>query len=137
MNKQFPVSIDLMPQMLEFIRENAIAAGIHDPNIGKVELAVEEALTNIICYSGLHSAQFVEISCTSLSNGVRITLKDAGISFDPLCKANKVIDPKIPLDKRELGGFGIHLILNLMDKVEYRREGNHNILTMFKYSAER
>jgi serine/threonine-protein kinase RsbW len=133
MNKQFPVSTDHMHHMLEFVRDNVIAAGISKPIIGKIELAVEEALTNIISYSGLTSDSSVTITCIPISSGVRITLEDEGMPFDPLCKANKIIDPTISLENRELGGFGIHLILNLMDKVEYHREGNRNILMITKW----
>lgn len=135
MHKRFLVSIDNLHQMLAFVRENIVAAEIDDATLLRVELAVEEALMNIISYSGLNDNDCLDISCTaSPSSGIKIVIKDVGTPFNPLSKANKQIDRSIPLEKRELGGFGIHLILNLMDAVEYRYEDNQNILTLIKYT---
>lgn len=133
MNKKFLVSIDDLYQMLEFVREHVIAAEIDATNASRVELAVEEALMNVISYSGLDSHDHLDINCLPYSSGIKIIIIDKGHPFNPLSKARKEIDSTIPLDKRELGGFGIHLIVNLMDAVEYRHEDNQNILTLIKY----
>jgi len=36
------------------------------------------------------------------------------------------------LHQREIGGLGVHLVRNLMDRTEYRRDGAKNVLTMRK-----
>ena len=34
------------------------------------------------------------------------------------------------VSERPVGGIGIHLIKKMMDEVEYRREGDNNILSL-------
>jgi len=37
-----------------------------------------------------------------------------------------------PLMERDIGGLGVFLVKKLMDKVEYERVGNKNVLIMTK-----
>ena len=37
------------------------------------------------------------------------------------------------VDKRGIGGFGIHITKNIVDILEYNRVDNKNILTMTKF----
>jgi anti-sigma regulatory factor (Ser/Thr protein kinase) len=61
---------------------------------------------------------------------LRIEVEDDGRPFDPL--AHSAPDLSQPLDKRPVGGMGIHMIRKSMDRVEYRRADGKNILTMTK-----
>ena len=56
------------------------------------------------------------------------TVGDDGSPFDPLASREPQID--LPVEEREIGGLGIHLIKNLTDEVSYRRDGDSNLLTM-------
>ncbi len=53
---------------------------------------------------------------------------DDGKAFDP--RDAKAPDTTAALMDRQLGGLGIHLVRNLMDHIEYRREGGRNHLTL-------
>lgn len=91
----------------------------------KVRLCVEEVEENILCYSG---STWVEVD-TSIDNGqLIIGFRDGGVAFDPLAKE----DPDITasLEDRQIGGLGIFLCKQMMDLVEYKREGEDNVLTM-------
>ena len=59
-----------------------------------------------------------------------ITFIDSGIPYDPLMKP----DPDVTLsaEEREIGGLGIYLAKKATDKMEYRREEDQNILTIYK-----
>ena len=37
------------------------------------------------------------------------------------------------VDERHIGGFGIHITKNIVDILDYSREGNKNILNLTKY----
>ncbi len=41
-------------------------------------------------------------------------------------------DTDLPLEERQIGGLGIHLVRNLMDKVTYQRRIDKNRLTLVK-----
>ena len=60
---------------------------------------------------------------------VVIELIDDGAKFDPLTDAPKP-DSQLPIEGREVGGLGIHLILNMVEKAYYERADNRNCLTL-------
>lgn len=135
MQKQFPVSVDHLHQMLEFIRNRLLSAGIAGTTLSRIELAAEEALINVIRHSGLNNDSILDIECELDSGAIRITIKDSGIPFNPVEEAahcQEKGNAEIPLEERELGGLGIYLISRLMDKIEYRREDQKNIITLIK-----
>ena len=94
----------------------------------KIRLCCEEAVQNVVDYAYTDGLGSLEAG-TSLQDGVlKIFLKDEGTPFNPLLKA----DPDITasLEDRAIGGLGIFLCKQMMDKVEYSFEEGHNILIM-------
>jgi len=49
-----------------------------------------------------------------------------------ILEQSKPIDTGKSADERPVGGLGIHFVKTLMDSIEYRREGNRNILLITK-----
>jgi anti-sigma regulatory factor (Ser/Thr protein kinase) len=56
---------------------------------------------------------------------------DDGIPFNPL--GVETPDTDLPLEEREIGGLGIHLVRRMMDKVSYRRRIDKNVITVYEY----
>jgi serine/threonine-protein kinase RsbW len=135
MNKIFPASLDKLYEMLQFVKERAQEAGFSKSHVLKIELAVEEALVNIISYGYPVSNGNIEIQCTQPRNeSLRIVLKDTGVPYNPLVHAKKKSAKKVtPAKKKIIGGFGVYFILKIMDEVDYRREENANVLTLIKF----
>lgn len=98
----------------------------------RIRLAVEEVVENIVRYAYEDSMGWMEVETHWDSDHIvlSITFKDAGHPFNPL----ETPDPDItlPVEERAVGGLGIFLCKQLMDKVEYRYEAGCNILTMQK-----
>ena len=44
-------------------------------------------------------------------------------------------DTSMPLDDREIGGLGIHLVEQMMDEVDYHRRINENVVRVVKYTG--
>ena len=112
-----------------FLWMEGYLTGLHcDPlRIRKIELAVEEAVVNVIRYS--QSAQ-VEIRIQGeAEKRLEISILDKGPPFNPLKDAPPV-DQTSSLEKRKEGGLGIFLMKQAVDEVHYKREGNTNILTL-------
>lgn len=121
--------------MLQFISEQTQAFGFNQNQSSKIEVAIEEALVNIISYGYPSRSGSIEIECSEFEkSGFKITLKDSGIPYNPLALF-KSFDPNAPLEIRSIGGFGVHLIREIMDKVDYQHEQNRNILTLIKYKS--
>lgn len=113
---------DELPRLFAFAAE----AGLSD----RATLALEEAVVNVVSYSG---ATAIEVSLTSGDGAeISITITDDGAPFDPTAytpepAADDAGDfPELPC----VGGQGIRLITTLMDTVAYRRIDNKNILTI-------
>ncbi|MEI6414747.1 MAG: ATP-binding protein [Pseudomonadota bacterium] len=103
------------------------AAGLPPALIAKINLVSDEILTNILSHGRAESP--VEIHCVVGKEELRLQFRDRGIPFNPLTRPVPRTD--LPLVDRPIGGLGIHIVSQLMDRIEYRREGYYNCLTLF------
>lgn len=96
----------------------------------KIRLAVEEAVENVVRYAYSEGMGWIIVKTEIENNILILTLRDEGVPFDPLKKE----DPDITLsaEDREIGGLGIFLCKQLMDKVSYVYENHCNVLQMEK-----
>ena len=99
--------------------------------IGKLELASEEAIVNVIQHGLPEKKGEVEIALKWGAGQVEIVIRHSGPPFNPLKEAPKVT-PHAPIEEREAGGLGIYLIRQIMDDLIYLREGDENVLIMIK-----
>lgn len=126
-------------KLRNFMEGAAKEFGIPDDIRLSLNLAVEEAVVNVINYAYPKGTMGdIELNVTYAPNPessddakvINFTLIDQGIPFDPTTQAEA--DTTSDLENREIGGLGIHLFQNLMDRTEYQRDGNDNILIMTK-----
>lgn len=97
----------------------------------KINLVIEEALSNIIFYAfNDKSKHEIKISVSIENNTLTIKFTDEGILFNPL--EHEKPDINLPADERSVGGLGIFLMSQIMDEMHYNRKGNENILTLKK-----
>ena len=126
-------------KLKQFMEGAAREFGIPDDIQLSLNLAVEEAVVNVINYAYPKGTEGdIEINITNSpipdlsesSTEVIFTIIDEGVPFDPT--THDEADTTSELEERQIGGLGIHLIRNIMDRVEYQRDGNSNKLTMTK-----
>jgi serine/threonine-protein kinase RsbW len=131
----FIASLENIPQMVAFVADTAAAAGIHPKRVMHLELATEEAVTNVCNYAYEIPPGKVWIRISQTENSVRVDFIDDGVPFDPL--AADAPDLQSDLEKREIGGLGIFLIRRVLDEVHYSRRGNQNVLSLVvKYETD-
>ncbi len=121
-----------MDEIREFVAEVAREGGFTEKEIYSLQLAADEAASNIIehAYEGVSNAD-IDITCDMRGDTLTITMHDEGISFDP----SKVKKPnlKADLSDRQIGGLGVYLMRKLMDEVRYESNSRTgNLLTMTK-----
>lgn len=134
MKKQFKVSIDYLYPMLEFICSQATNAGFDKEYLYRIELASEEAIVNVLKYSGLDPSNIIDITCTPTgAPGIQITIRDRGVPYNPLSVPEKNLEVPLEIEDAPLGGYGVHLMKKLMDHVHYERDQDANVLTLTKY----
>lgn len=124
-------------QICEFVAAGAQESGLSDDDIFKLELACDEACTNIIEHAyGREGVGEITISWESTNGAFTITLHDNGRSFDPDNVAAAVTHITAEPDPNDLkaGGLGIYFMRNLMDEVRYHFDAEQgNTLVMVKY----
>lgn len=98
----------------------------------RILIAVEEIYVNIAhyAYGGNEGEALVQMDVSQDPRCCQVVFRDKGIPYNPLEKE----DPDISLSagEREIGGLGIYMVKQYMDKVEYRYEDGYNILTIEK-----
>lgn len=121
-----------LPMLLDFARERIRGKGFDDDTAGKLELAVEEILVNVISYAYPEKPGKVRIAFSeNNANGFVIEIRDSGIPFDPLNAPEA--DTHSSLDDRKIGGLGIFFMRKVVDVAHYRYENGQNILTLTIY----
>ena len=120
--------ISLLPGFLEEATQDM---GI-DPSVTtQLNLALEEAVANVISYAYPEGTDgTVDIDAKREGNSISFIISDSGTAFDPT--ARETVDISAGVDERPVGGLGIHLIREIMDTVSYERRDGKNILTITK-----
>ena len=96
-----------------------------------INLALEEAVTNVMLYAYPHEKSGkVLIEAEKSDTEITFVISDSGIAFDPT--AQPPADITLSAEDRAIGGLGIHLVRQIMDSIAYRREDGKNILTLVK-----
>jgi serine/threonine-protein kinase RsbW len=127
-----PSDLNNLARIGEFISDTARRLGLNDDEAFAVEMSVDEACANVMthAYCGEPDGP-IEIECHLEGDRFVVTIRDQGEPFDPDCVPCP--DTTCALEKREIGGLGIHFMRALMDEVTFNfstREGN--TLTMTK-----
>ena len=96
-----------------------------------VDLSIEELLVNIISYAFEdEKTHFIHIQVSLSGEALAVRIDDDGKPFNPLEAAEP--DVSSPLEKRQVGGLGLHLVKKLMDSIHYQYEAGRNCLTIKK-----
>ena len=127
-----PAEIARLAEAVEaFGDECGLSAG----DVYKINLALDELLTNLISYAYPDGQRHTIALQLALADGrLSAELCDDAAPFDPLTQAKPAV-LEGSLDERPIGGLGLHFVRTLMDEVNYRRDGAYNRVTLIKYVA--
>jgi len=129
----------------EFVNLASREAGFNESDCYKVQLAVDEACSNIIehAYGGEAAEEDITCTCKVTADNLVVELYDHGQAFDPT--EIPVPDVKAALHARATGGLGLYFMRQLMDEVSFNftpgsagkngvksKQGNHLILIKHK-----
>ena len=120
---------------MAFINKQLSDLEIDDSDRIKILTASEEIIVNIINYAYNPNIGSLEIIFKHDTKAIIITFLDNGKPFNPIKKANTVLD--ISLEEREEGGLGILMFKKLMDEVKYEYKENKNRLTIIKHKSKK
>jgi len=124
-----PAQLKSLQKSIAFVSSFTRKLGFDSRRLSEIELCVEEVLVNIFNYAYPGEPGEVEISCHSAPEGtLTIRIVDSGIPFNVLSSDDP--DISLSIDERHIGGLGIYFVKQLMDRVEYHRENNKNVLSL-------
>jgi sigma-B regulation protein RsbU (phosphoserine phosphatase) len=100
----------------------------------QLNVVFDELLNNTISY-GYEDEDEHEIELTIAVSGGRLyaTISDDGKPFNPFDSAAP--DTDLAVEDRPIGGLGVHLVRNVMDRVSYERRGENNVVLLEKQLA--
>ena len=119
--------LDSLSEIGKFVNAAAASAGLDKKAAYRLRLAVDEVATNIILHGYTEGGVsgnvqvFSEISRDTLT----ITLEDTAAPFDP---RGLVFPDQIdkPIEERPIGGLGVFLTKNNVDKFDYEYVSKKN-----------
>ena len=136
LTRNFPGQLESLAEISQFVIQAARQAGLDDSQVYEVQLAVDEAATNIIehAYRKVNNG-VIECLCEILKNGLRVILIDQGDPFHP----DDVPDPVFTTDVESVKprGLGLYIMRKVMDEVRFDfTSGRGNTLTLVKYAKK-
>jgi anti-sigma regulatory factor (Ser/Thr protein kinase) len=116
---KLPAQFESLESVREFVGAQAEVCGLDAKAVYQVQMAVDEAFTNIVehAYGGQNIENGIECTCQTSEEGLVITLEDCGVPFDP----SRVPEPDLTSDlkDRKVGGLGLFFMHKLMDEVSF------------------
>ncbi|MCH6559587.1 ATP-binding protein [candidate division KSB1 bacterium] len=130
---KIPSQSDNLAIIRDVVAKVASRVGFDTDEASKIELAVDEACTNVIKHAyANNSNQMIEVSIKVDQKKLIIIVADKGKGFDP--DKIKLPDLNESIKEGRKGGLGLCLIKTLMDKVEFEiKPGSKNQVKMIKY----
>jgi serine/threonine-protein kinase RsbW len=128
-----PAQLDSLGAIREYVTRAAGAAGIDKKAAYRLALAVDEIATNIIThgYDEAGLAGDIRITAEMDDDTLTVSLEDTAIPYDPL-REPEPTNLHTPLEERKIGGLGIFLTTQGVDRFDYEWvDGkNRNIFVM-------
>ncbi|MBD3290992.1 ATP-binding protein [candidate division KSB1 bacterium] len=128
-----PSQTDNLELIREFVSRVAAKMGFDSDEVNKIELAIDEACTNVIKHAyEKNSKKPIDIAIKLDYDKLTIFVTDQGKGFN--VDDIKTPDMKEYLAEMRVGGLGIFLMKNLMDEVKFEiKPGVRNQVKMVKY----
>ena len=107
--------------------------GLNEELCFELEIAVVEAVNNAIIHACADDPnQQLDLEITSQPDIITITLSDQGLCFDCFSEPPCPVTDSTAIEELPESGFGLYLIHQVMDKVDYSSQKGINTLKMIK-----
>ena len=123
--------ISEISKLAQFIDELGEEFGLPSELVFNLNLVLEEAVSNVILYAyPKEEHETIIFTARKSEDQLLFVLTDTGKEFDPTQMPDA--DITLSAEERPIGGLGIFLIRQIMNKVEYQRIDGQNVLTLSK-----
>lgn len=122
-------SLDELARLCHATHEFMSQANIPSSAIYKIDLSLEELLTNVVKYGyddQIHHN--ITVSLIISEDKIILTTQDDSREFDPTIVRD--IELQEDILNRKVGGVGLHLTRNMVDSITYCRKNGINIVSV-------
>jgi len=116
-SREFARSFDALEVIFGFTAAFVAEHGANAEVRHDVDFVLEELFTNMVKYGGT-TGHAVRIGLAAIEGGVEVTLVDRDVEPFDVTRAPEV-DVSRPIEERNPGGLGLHLVRRLVDRMEY------------------
>lgn len=124
-----PGTLDSLSKISKYVLSAASAAGLDKKATYRLRLAVDEIATNVIIY-GYEDAKIqgnLDLQAKIDDSTLTILMEDNATAFDPTTKL--MVEEEsilLPMQQRAIGGLGVYLAIQGVDRFMYERIGDRN-----------
>lgn len=124
-----PGSLDSLAEITRYVKQAAESAQLNERRTYRLRLAVDEIATNVIIHgyeeAGLEG--YIELHAELTPEALTIHMDDTGITYDPSqAVARSELFLSKEMEQRPMGGLGVFLAIQSVDRFSYHRYGGHN-----------
>ena len=116
-------------RVCQFVGASAAATGFDERTSHACQLAVCEAVENVIQHGYQGEAGEINVTVETTPGALTVEIADRAPAFDP---TRYPVDPGAPVHESRVGGRGILMIRRVMDEISYERRGPQNVLRLTK-----
>ncbi|MFL1461417.1 ATP-binding protein [Roseococcus sp. DSY-14] len=122
---QLPATLASVTALQDALEAWAEDADIPNAAAMRLALVAEELAANVASHAA--GASFFRLEATPRPGGLDVAFTDDGPAYDPLASAAP--DTAAPLEERDPGGLGVHLVKQMTVGARHSREAGLNRLT--------
>lgn len=122
-----PGKLSSLALIREYVRTATAEAGLDRQRAYRLELAVDEIATNIVNHGYLENDRVGDLvaHATIDAHALTVTLEDTAVPFDPR-RLRRPAQIDLPLAERPIGGLGVFLAMENVDRFDYEFEDGRN-----------
>ncbi|GAB4215820.1 MAG: ATP-binding protein [Synechococcales cyanobacterium] len=134
-----PGTLDALEEIARYIKTVAKAANLNERATYGLRLAVDEIATNVITHGYLEAGieGHIRLHSELTPEALTVHMDDTGTTYDPAQSvARSQIFLSKDLEQRPMGGLGVFLAIQSVDRFSYERCGecNRNSFVVFRGS---
>ena len=131
MAKKFKRDLKSLDEIFKFINEFSAKTGVDESVVFTINLVVEELFTNMVKYTSENTNEIL-LELKKNEDDLIIHLTDFDVDPFDISKTAEV-DTKQSLEERRVGGLGIHLVKQMIDKIEYEYKDRQSKIILIKH----
>ena len=131
MDKKFKRDLSSLDEIFKFINEFSAKTDVDESVVFTINLVVEELFTNMVKYASENTNEIL-LELKKNEDDLIIHLTDFDVDPFDISKTAEV-DTQQSLEKRRVGGLGIHLVKQMIDKIEYDYKNRQSKIILIKH----